>query len=92
MNNLPNFLRKYSCGKEDGPNWGSLRGGRYKIPKEHKSTFFKLVSTAAPQWTAKKINYQSLVFRPTPTQRALVKFVQSFNRLPNIGGTEYNNS
>lgn len=46
MNNLPNFLRKYSCGKDDGPNWGSLRGGRYKIPKEQKLTFFKLVSTA----------------------------------------------
>ncbi len=55
--NLTSFLGKYRCGKEDGPNWGSLLGGRYKIPKDKKATFFKLVSSAAPGWDGKKNNF-----------------------------------
>ena len=70
MESLKKFLREYRCKKEACPNWGSLRGGLWKVPREKRFTFYSLVSSALPSWNVS--HHMGFVFRPPHT------FLQQF--------------
>ena len=56
------FLRPYKSTRHDAPNWGSLRGGLWKIPLHKKAVFFKLYGEQFQSFTEN--TNMGFVFRP----------------------------
>ena len=66
MKCLANFLEKFKCTNKEHPNWGSLRSGLWKIPRDERFTFFNIISKALHSWDGTYNKCMGLVFRPPP--------------------------